>query len=97
LNSYLLAIKDLKDIYSGKYINKVLLETLKDFNIKYNITRYIFIFKKKKIILVFNSITRDNAKSNDTLIKAFSKHYNKQGLKFQGDIPYIAHVLNLVI
>ena len=77
MNSYLLAIKDLKDIYSGKYINKVLLETLKDFNIKYNITRYIFIFKKKKIILVFNSITRDNAKSNDTLIKAFSKHYNK--------------------
>jgi len=78
-------------------MNKVLLETLKDFNIKYNIIKYIFIFKKKKIILVFNSITRDNAKSNDTLIKAFSKHYNKQGLKFQGDIPYIAHVLNLVI
>ena len=77
MNSYLLAIKDLKDIYSGKYINKVLLETLKDFNIKYNITRYIFIFKKKKIILIFNNITRDNAKLNDTLIEAFSKHYNK--------------------
>ena len=54
-------------------------------------------FKKKKIILIFNSITRDNAGSNDTLIEAFSKHYNKQGLKFQGDIPCIAHVLNLVI
>ena len=77
MNSYLLAIKDLKDIYSGKYINKVLLETLKDFNIKYNITRYIFIFKKKKIILIFNSITRDNARLNNTLIEAFSKHYNK--------------------
>jgi len=72
-----LAIKDFKDIYSGKYINKVLLETLKDFNIKYNITRYIFIFKKKKIILIFNSITRDNARLNNTLIEAFSKHYNK--------------------
>jgi len=77
LNSYLLAIKDLKDIYSGKYINKVLLETLKDFNIKYNIIKYIFIFKKKKIILIFNSITRDNARLNNTLIEAFSKHYNK--------------------
>jgi len=77
LNSYLLAIKDLKDIYSKKYINKVLLETLKDFNIKYNIIKYIFIFKKKKIILIFNIITRDNAKLNNTLIKAFSKYYNK--------------------
>ena len=77
MNSYLLAIKDLKDIYSGKYMNKVLLETLKDFNIKYNIIKYIFIFKKKKIILIFNSIARDNAKLNNTLIKAFSKYYNK--------------------
>jgi len=77
LNSYLLAIKDLKDIYSGKYINKVLLETLKDFNIEYNIIRYVFIFKKKKIILIFNSITRDNAGLNDTLIEAFFKYYNK--------------------
>ena len=82
MNSYLLAIKDLKDIYSGKYINEVLLETLGDFNIKYNIIRYVFIFKKKKIILIFNNITRDNAKLNDTLIEAFSKHYNKQGFKF---------------
>ena len=77
MNSYLLAIKDLKDIYSGKYINKVLLETLKDFNIEYNIIRYVFIFKKKKIILIFNSITRDNAGLNDTLIEAFFKYYNK--------------------
>jgi hypothetical protein len=79
LNSYLLAIKDLKDIYSGKYINEVLLETLKDFNIKYNIIRYIYIYlkKKRKIILIFNSITRDNAGLNDTLIEAFFKYYNK--------------------
>ena len=48
MNSYLLAIKDFKDIYSGKYINEVLLETLKDFNIEYNIIKYIFIFKKKE-------------------------------------------------
>jgi len=28
---------------------------------------------------------------------AFIKYYNKKGIKFQRDIPYIAHVLNLVI
>jgi hypothetical protein len=39
LKSYLLAIKDLKDIYSGLYINLVLLETLKEYNIKYNIIK----------------------------------------------------------
>jgi hypothetical protein len=30
-------------------------------------------------------------------LQAFIKHYNKEGIKFQGDIPCIAHVLNLVI
>ena len=39
LKSYLLAIKDLKDIYSSQYINTVLLDTLKEYNIEYNITR----------------------------------------------------------
>jgi len=81
LKSYLLAIKDLSDIYSGVYMNSVLIEALKQYNIEYNIT----------------SITRDNASSNDTLLQAFIKHYNKEGIKFQGDIPCIAHVLNLVI
>ena len=47
--------------------------------------------------MFLNSITRDNASSNDTLIEAFQKHYNMQTIKFQGDIPCIAHVLNLVI
>jgi hypothetical protein len=32
-------MKDLKDIYSGQCINKVLLEALKEYNIEYNITR----------------------------------------------------------
>jgi hypothetical protein len=32
-------MKDLLDIYSGEYINKVLLEALKEYNIEYNITR----------------------------------------------------------
>jgi hypothetical protein len=43
------------------------------------------------------SITRDNASSNDTLLKAFINHYNKEAIKFQGDIPCITHVLNLII
>ena len=30
-------------------------------------------------------------------IKAFIKHYNKEGIKFQRDILYIAYVLNIVI
>jgi len=32
-------MKDLKDIYSGKYMNSVLLKALREFNIEYNITR----------------------------------------------------------
>jgi hypothetical protein len=32
-------MKNLKDIHSSKYINTILLETLKDFNIEYNITK----------------------------------------------------------
>jgi hypothetical protein len=39
LKSYFLAIKDLKDIYSSKYMKSVLLEALKAYSIKYNITR----------------------------------------------------------
>ena len=32
-------MKDLKDIHNGKYMNSVLLEALREFNIEYNITR----------------------------------------------------------
>jgi len=32
-------MRDLKDIYSSKYMNSVLLEALKVYNIKYNIIR----------------------------------------------------------
>ena len=32
-------MKDLKDIYSGQYMNTVLLDTLKEYNIEYNIIR----------------------------------------------------------
>jgi hypothetical protein len=32
-------MKNLKDIYNGKYMNSVLLEVLKTYNIEYNIIR----------------------------------------------------------
>ena len=32
-------MRDLKDKHSSVYLNEVLLESLKDFNIEYNITR----------------------------------------------------------
>jgi hypothetical protein len=32
-------MKDLNDIHSGKYLNSVLLEALKDYNIEHNIIR----------------------------------------------------------
>jgi hypothetical protein len=43
-------MKDLSDKHSGVYINKVLLEALKEFDIEYHITRYILI-----LILIFKS------------------------------------------
>ena len=59
----------------------------------YIILNYFF---KKIIINLFYSITRDNASSNDTLISSFIYNYNKEGIKFQGDIAYSAYILNLV-
>ena len=44
LESYLLRMTKLEDKYSRVYMYKVLLDTLSDFNIKYNIKRYIFIY-----------------------------------------------------
>ena len=38
-----------------------------------------------------------NTSLNNILLKAFIKYYNKKDIKFQGDIPYIAYILNLVI
>jgi hypothetical protein len=50
-------MKDLLDVYSRVYMNKALLEALKDYNIEYNIIRYlififIFIFKKNLLIIL---------------------------------------------
>jgi hypothetical protein len=36
---FLLGIRDLKNKYSGAYLNKVLFELLKEFDIKYNIIK----------------------------------------------------------
>ena len=35
-------MQDLKEIHSRSYMNSVLLEALKDFNIEYNIERLVF-------------------------------------------------------
>jgi hypothetical protein len=35
-------MKDLKNKHSGAYMFSVLLETLKQYDIEYNITRYLF-------------------------------------------------------
>ena len=43
------------------------------------------------------TVLRVTSELTNTLLKAFIKYYNKEGIKFQGDIPCIAHVLNLVI
>jgi hypothetical protein len=48
-------------------------------------------------LLILYSITRDNASSNNLLLEYFKKHYNLNGYKFQGNIPCIAHILNLAI
>lgn len=48
MKSYLLAMKDLKERHSGLYLNEVLLETLRDYNIEYNITRYLLLTLLKK-------------------------------------------------
>jgi hypothetical protein len=74
-------MKDLKDKHSGLYLNKVLLETLREYNIEYNIT----------------SITRDNASPNDTLISAFREHYFIASIRFTGDTPCLAHVFNIAV
>jgi hypothetical protein len=45
---------------------------------------------------VSRAVARDNH-DNDTLIEVFTKYYNIQAIKFQGDIPCIAYILNLVV
>jgi hypothetical protein len=39
LKSYLLAIKDLLNIYLSEYIKLILIEVLKEYNIEYNIIK----------------------------------------------------------
>jgi hypothetical protein len=59
---------------------------------------YFYLIFKNYFINYFKiNIIRDNALLNDTLLEAFIRHYNKEGIKFQGDILYITYVLNLVI
>ncbi|CZS97989.1 uncharacterized protein RAG0_06877 [Rhynchosporium agropyri] len=81
LKLYAISMAYLSEPYYGKYMFKVLSKALEEWNIQDSII----------------SITRDNASSNDTLIRAFIKDYDMKGIKFQGDIACLAHVLNLVV
>ena len=47
--------------------------------------------------LTFNNITRDNTSSNNSLINAFRLYYSYENIKFEGDIPCMAHVLNFAV
>ncbi|CZT13965.1 uncharacterized protein RAG0_17661 [Rhynchosporium agropyri] len=62
LKSYLLSMVLLESIHSSRYMNKVLIKTLKDYDIEYNIT----------------SITRDNASSNNLLIDAIKEEEEEE-------------------
>ena len=64
------------------------------------------ILQGKVIINIFNnnintnfykSITRDNAASNNTLLSAFKYYYDINGYIFEGDVPYLAYIFNLVV
>ena len=64
---------------------KVLLNTLEDFNIKYNIKRYLFLLLIYYLLININnfySITRDNTLFNNILISSFIKVYNLKAIKF---------------
>ncbi|CZT08587.1 uncharacterized protein RCO7_08132 [Rhynchosporium graminicola] len=87
LKSYAISIAYLSEPHSGKYMFQVLSKALEDWKIQDNIISRLITY----------SITRDNASSNDTLIEAFIKDYDIKGIKFQGDITCLAHVLNLVV
>jgi hypothetical protein len=72
-------------LYKNIILNLILLGKYFNFNFR-------FILK-----LIVNSITRDNASSNDTLIKGFIRHYKLNNIAFIGNISCLAHILNLVV
>lgn len=45
-------MRDLNEKHSGAYMSKVLLECLEEFNIKYNIKRYLIFFNFFKELLL---------------------------------------------
>ena len=47
-------MKLLVDKHSEVYLNSILLETLKDYNIEYNIIRYLFLFIKLSYFIYTN-------------------------------------------
>jgi hypothetical protein len=79
--NYLLQLADLKRRHTGKYMAIVLVKTLQSFNISDKI----------------HSITRDNASSNNTLLRAFDNYYHDNfGTPYTRAVPCIDHILNLI-
>jgi hypothetical protein len=83
IESYLLRLYPLYKRHSGKYLYKVLIETLKDFNIDQNIL----------------TITYDNASNNNILISRFFKYNKETIPKgyFINNIRCLAHIINLIV
>lgn len=83
LESYLLRLCPLNKRHSGKYLFKVLLKTLKDFNIDKNIL----------------TITCDNASSNIVLVDYFKQYnQDTQPVGFfLKEIRCLAHIINLIV
>ena len=82
LNTRVLRLLNLKRRHTGEYMNKLLVKTLKEFNILDRIY----------------AITRDNASNNDTLISEFKTvQQTIIGNQFKGEIRCLAHILNLII
>ena len=82
IESYLLRLCPLNKRHSGKYLYKVLIKTLKDFDIDKNIL----------------TITCDNASNNKQLIQYFSDYNKDLPTGyFIKDIRCLAHIVNLIV
>ena len=81
LQSYILRLQNLYKRHSGIYLNTILIEVLKEFNIQNNIF----------------CITRDNATNNDILIQEFQQYNRDNNGLFYKDIRYLAHIINLIV
>ena len=60
-------------------------------------SKFYFLVFINNFKLTFNSITKDNANSNNVLINIFRLYYNYKNIKFDSDILYTVYILNFII